>query len=303
MRADETTADETTQDETRRRAAIDPAIRDAMLQFLKNPKSQPLRKRSAEAVSADTLWWYWMECYRRSRRREALLKALKERGLNAERMEALTDLHEEVCTAPVLPVDTDGESWVTLKIDVRLPRKAILALVEDTLQSLDGRELRELKDHATRQVVEVILQRLRQAPPTPFARILLPKRIRKESLQARLKAWDLIKAGATFQDAACRMKKSESQVRDLFNLAYRDICGPPASKGRRKRLAETIDPRDHCTTCPTCKKATRFDEMCAAGRAYANANYRSQREVSNTRDIEGLAAALKFKSGKKPRSI
>lgn len=286
-------ADGTTVDETRRTAAVGPAIRDAIAQFLREPKAKPRRKRSAEAVAADTLWWYWMECYKRSPWRESIPESSRQKA----------DLVEEVRTAPVLPVDTDGESWVTLKIDVRLPRKAILALVEEALQSLDGRELRELKDHPTRQAVELILQRLRQTPPTPFARILLPKRIRKESLQERLTVWDMIHAGTSMVEAGRRLRKSESDVRDLYRKAALDICGEPPQKGRRGHLLVGFDPTTHTNTCPTCRVANREEDYCAAWRAYLNQDYVSLRErsVRGFSDIGDLAAVRALKSRRKAR--
>jgi hypothetical protein len=276
-----------------------PAGRKQIWESIRGKK--PRKGRKAAAIAADNWWDYRMECWKRSPRRKDLLEAAARSPHDPGLMEKWIDQREEVRTAPVLPVATDGTSWVTLKIDFRIPHDLTLALVEEHLQDFsDDFDLRRaVADTAYSNVTKVLLDDLRDHPPTAFERLLFPRRIHPKTLRLRLRVWDSVRKNRDLSEIAARLGKRTNQVEGLFWEAFTDICKiprPPESKERgprgrpRKRPVVEFNPDKHRKGCPKCKNFNRFEELCDEARAYVTGNTVSQRHLV-TADIEAVAKA------------
>lgn len=264
-----------TEDQLRRGPALAARVAEGLARFL--GKGGVPRPRTRKAVAADKLWWYWMECYKRSPRRARLIEIMRAKGEDS-RLKALSLLREEIGTAPFFPIATDGATWVTVKLDLRYPLRLVLPLVEENLRDFSN-DPTLLHDFRDSHLAEEILRSLSQKPPAPPWTPLTRLRVHVKDLKLRLRVWDRLTKGATFKALAKQLGKPLSTVRDLYTKAALDICGALPPRGRRPRLLVAFNPDTHLTTCPTCSKAPRVEDFCPAGRAYANQDYVALREL------------------------
>jgi hypothetical protein len=246
------------------------------------------RKRTSG--EADSLHWYRMECFKRSRYYEWLRGKLKESGEkeeDASKLERLASFKEYVRTAPVLPIASDGLHWMTVKVALDIPPDLVLASLERLLRQMqDGDEAVEWM-HFIRDFEEAVEEILRREPRSALESALdatrpsrpYQRRVHLKDLKLRVKVWDRVHKGATFIQLARHFKRPEATVRDLFEKAALDICGSRPPRHRRKRLLQTLDPATHAKACPQCNKAKKFEDYCPRWKAYVNQDYKSLREL------------------------
>ncbi len=245
------------------------------------------RKRISD--EADILLWYRLECFKRSRFYEWLRGKLKESGKkeeDASKIEAVARFREMVLSTPVLPMASDGLSWMTVKIALDSPRSVVLGSLERLLKEMRNRNealewIDILSDYG--EAIEAIMRREPRSALGRLADATRPFRPRKErvhlrNLKLRLDVWDRVHKGATFIQLARHFKRPEATVRDLFEKAALDICGSLPVRHRRKRLLQTFDPVTHFKSCPQCSKAKKLRDFCSRGKAYADQDYVSLRE-------------------------
>lgn len=228
--------------------------------------------RRTNADATDLLWAYRVECQARSPRMRRLRKLLEHED---EDLRAREELWEAIETAPAIPIDSDGASWVTLKVDLTLPPSFVLPKIECWLRWLhDSRKLRTNVSEDTR-LREIFGALKAEQPRNPFASLRLrgPRRIQVKTLRLRLTVWDMAKQGATFKAIATRLRKPVSTIRDLYEKVAADILDGPSPRGRRGRLLIGFDSKTHLSTCPTCMKAMKATkpkeaDFCPEWRAY-----------------------------------
>ncbi len=248
------------------------------------------RKRTSD--EANTLLWYRMECFKRSRYYEWLRGMLKETEKEgggpepASRLEFLASFREMIRSAPVLPIASDGLSWLTVKIALDSPPSLVLALLDRLLKEMHDTDDAVEWILFLRRYGEAVEEILRREPRSALARVLdaarplrpAKERVHLKNLKLRLEVWDRVKAGADFQRVAKERRLPTSTVRDLYNQAALCICGELPPKKKRPRLLQTFVPEAHDENCPTCRAAQRVEDFCAAKQAYVNQGYGSQRE-------------------------
>ncbi len=272
------------------------------------------RKRRPETAAADEIWWYRMECWKRSPAYEQLQAKPGDASDST-----LASLWKEFETAPVFPIASDGQTWVTLKVDLRLPPRSVLPRIEKHLRDLrnelplgkrlpkdphlsmderiaafKSRKIEALRNGPLRPYLEAIINHLRDHPPSPFVWVLQPKRFHTKDLKVRVRVWDLLKEHGDLAKVARSLKKPLSTVRDLYMRAALDICGNLPDRGRRVRAARLLhgfDPATHATTCPTCRAARREENFCPAWRAYLNQDWASPKRALTEYILDPQAVA------------
>jgi hypothetical protein len=246
------------------------------------------RKRTSD--EGDTLLWYRLECFRRSRFYEWLRGKLKESGKTEEvasRIEAVARFREYVLSAPVLPMASDWLSWMTVKIALDCPPSVVLASLASMLKEIRNRDESQVWIDILLDYGEAVEAIMREEPRSALGRLAdrtRPFRRRKErvhlkDLRLRLDVWDRVQKGAPFARLARHFKRPATTVRDLYEKAALDICGSLPPRHRRKRQLQTFDPATHTRACPQCSKAEEYSDFCPRWKAYVNQDYKSLREL------------------------
>lgn len=91
------------------------------------------RKRTSD--EANTLLWYRLECFKRSPYFKWLQARLQE-DEDGSRLERVALFQEIVRLAPLVPIESDGLRWVTVKLDLNAPIPVVLASLENLLKEM-----------------------------------------------------------------------------------------------------------------------------------------------------------------------
>jgi hypothetical protein len=95
----------------------------------------------------------------------------------------------------------------------------------------------------------------------------------------KLRVWDLYSQTKNVAEVGRKLALPRTTVEELYLSVCKDIMGTiPQGKLRKKRATGTSE--NHFAECSTCKSAKRFKDMCPAGRALVDLNYRSQSELT-----------------------
>jgi hypothetical protein len=164
------------------------------------------------------------------------------------RIELLEGHSDGVMAFPAFAHHTDDKGALLLEVDLNCPIDGLLPLIQE--------ELREAKALYTEGT---------------------PRRRRPDKTDFQISVFDLADQNKSFPEIARALKRHVSTVKSAYLVAHRNIFGiDPANT--RARSIEDLDPHSHTDSCPTCRKAQTFDELCMKAKRYAHMDYKSQRE-------------------------
>jgi len=123
-------------------------------------------------------------------------------------------------------------------------------------------------------------------------------RSRPDKYEIKLKIWDKYQELKNYAAVAKELRLPRTTVEETYVSVYKDIIGTSlkGKKLRDKRAAGT--PKNHFQECTKCKCATRFEDMCPAGRALVNQDQVSQRELT----VGGSPEAFNKSRGKRAKT-
>jgi hypothetical protein len=252
-----------------------------------------MSKSRRQAV--EDLWWYRLQCFARSPQARLLRRMLEASGReDLADAQAIGDLKQKIRTAPVWPVQSDGSTWVTLKIDLRLPPKFILPYVEYLLHDLRQNPV-TVFDLSRNPIQQAILESLKPGTPiNPYESLGRPTpkhRIHIRKLKLALTVWDLCEMHKDYRKVAAEVGKPISTVRDLYRQAAGDILQihPDLLKHRWREVASdgarrkrepppAFNFHEHLRSCPKCSTTPDSDRWCKTMRTAAFPEEFAQRE-------------------------
>lgn len=161
--------------------------------------------------------------------------------------------------------------------DAPLPLLALVGIAEPEQTPADTRylNLRVDLDYPVDTLVPMIEQEVRR-----FAKHRPRGRRRPDKVDFYLQVFDLAEQAETFPAIAKALTAPPSTVKSAFLAARRNIFGTMTAAASSKKELPLADFRrdEHVQTCPTCRSAERFEDMCSRTRAYAFQDHESQRE-------------------------